>query len=148
MPAMSRPTLVVALGKRGVSNWSLLHTGLKCSGRINDVEFSSQHLHMIDCKLRLVKLNCILLGTAIWNTGEGEFPVCLVEPGKEDLDRCQVLADLMVFMLVERGLLLEKAGPRKQVRVVNTEKEIAVFEPENGHQIVLEGLESPELAAY
>jgi hypothetical protein len=58
-------------------------------------------------------------------------------------------------MLVKRGLLLllllwllEKAGPRKQVRVVNTEKEIAVFEPENEHQIVLEGLESPELAAY
>ena len=55
-------------------------------------------------------------------------------------------------MLVKRGLLLllwllEKAGPRKQVRVVNTE-EIAVFEPENEHQIVLEGLESPELAAY
>jgi hypothetical protein len=56
-------------------------------------------------------------------------------------------------MLVKRGLLLlllwllEKAGLRKQVRVVNTE-EIAVFEPENEHQIVLEGLESPELAAY
>jgi hypothetical protein len=60
-------------------------------------------------------------------------------------------------MLVKRGLLLlllllwlwllGKAGPRKQVRVVNTE-EIAVFEPENEHQIVLEGLESPELAAY
>lgn len=55
-------------------------------------------------------------------------------------------------MLVKRGLLLllwllEKACPRKQVRVVNTE-EIAVFEPENEHQIVLEGLESPELAAY